>query len=85
MEGEPMEGKKVDLDRIRVPTRVIVHRSELAAAALAELVQRGELASERGVTCELEAGGVVVARGRIVRRRGGYYFKVLETTEEAHP
>jgi hypothetical protein len=78
-----MQGKKLNLDRISVPTRIIVHRSELSTAALAEAIQKGEFAPETGATCELEAGGEIIARGKIVRRRGEFHFRVLETAKEA--
>lgn len=77
-----MEKQKSLLDRILLPTRIIVNRIELTTAALADVVQKGELAPAGGDTCELEAGGQVLARGKIVRRRGKYFFKVLETAEE---
>jgi hypothetical protein len=70
------------LEHIALPTRIIVQRIDLSVTTLAEIVQRGELALEGGETCELEAGGQVLARGKIVRRRGEHYFKVLETGEE---
>jgi len=69
-------------DRLTLPTRIIVNRSTLTAAGLAAAMQKGEYAPENGQTCELAAGGQVLARGRIVRRGGMYYFKVLETAEE---
>jgi hypothetical protein len=76
-----MEKTKGILDRVKLPTRVIVHRSAMSAATLAAVVQKGELAPGDGRACELEAGGQVLARGRIVRRRGEWYFKVTETAE----
>jgi hypothetical protein len=69
-------------DRIRLPTRIIVHRFALSANDLADVVQKGELAPAGEAVCALEAGGQVLARGRIVRRRGTYWFKVTETAEE---
>jgi hypothetical protein len=78
-----MEKKPRSLyDRITLPTRIIVNRSALTPAALSDAVRMGEYAPPRGDTCELEAGGQVLARGRIVRRGGEYYFKVRETAEE---
>jgi len=76
-----MEGKRPNLDRISVPTRIIVHRSELSTAALGEIIQKGEYVPSGGDVCELEAGGQVIARGRIVRRRGESCFKVMETAK----
>jgi hypothetical protein len=72
-----MDRQKSMFDRITLPTRIIVNRIELSATALADIVQKGELAPAGGDTCELEAGGQVLARGKIVKRRGSYFFKVL--------
>lgn len=80
-----MEGKKPDLDRIPVATRVIVHRSEISTAALGEIIRKGEFTPSDGEVCELESGGKVIARGRIVRRRGESCFKVMETAKEEKP
>jgi len=73
------------LERIALPSRIIVQRTSISTAVLAEIVQKGVLAPAGGETCDLEAGGQVLARGRIVRRRGEYYFKVLETGKEKSP
>ncbi len=78
-----MDSGKQVLERIRIPTRVIVHRLELTPEALAEIVRTGTFTPVDGAVCELEAGAKVIARGRIVRRRGGFVFKVRETAEEA--
>ena len=78
-----MEKDKGIFDRVKLPTRVIVHRMEQSARDLADVVKTGELVPRGGGTCELEAGGQVLARGTIVRHRGRYWFKVLETAEEA--
>jgi hypothetical protein len=76
--------KKTDtlFDRIHLPTRVIVHRFELGAGDLSAMIEKGELSPKGSDMCELEAGGQIVARGRIVRRMGRYVFKVLETGKE---
>ena len=91
MESEEVPMKKLGIqDRVVLPTRIIVHRFELTAAALGEVLQSGELTPETGPgagpVCELEAGGSgpgapgqVLARGRIVKKRGTYWFKVTET------
>ena len=73
---------KTLFDRVTLPTRLIVHRAELTAADLAAIVQRGEYAPVEGAVCELEAGGQILARGRMVRRRGEWFFKVLATAEK---
>ncbi len=77
-----MEKQKGMLERVLLPTRIVVHRLELTTEALAEAIRSGELVPASEGSCELESGGQVLARGRIVRRRGEYYFKVLGTGEE---
>jgi len=73
---------KTLLDRLTLPPRVIVHRAQMSAAALARVVQEGEYSPGDGETCELAAGGQILARGRIVRRRGRWYFVVQVTAEK---
>jgi len=78
-----MDSGKQVLERVRIPTRIIVHRLALTPGALADIVRTGTFTPADGAVCELEAGGKIVARGRIVRRRGGFFFKVSEVAEEA--
>ncbi len=78
-----MESGKQVLERIRIPTRVIVRRLELTPGALADIVRTGTFTPADGAVCELEAGGKTIARGKIVRRRGAHWFKVREIAEEA--
>jgi hypothetical protein len=78
-----MENGKQVLERIRIPTRIIVHRLELTPEALADVVRTRTFVPADGAVCELEAGGKIIARGRIVRRRGAFTFKVQEMAEEA--
>ncbi|HSV91454.1 MAG TPA: hypothetical protein VLH81_00200 [Desulfobacterales bacterium] len=78
-----MDSGKQVLDRVRIPTRIIVNRLALTPGALADIVRTGTFTPAGGAVCELEAGGKIIAWGRIVRRRGGYFFKVREVAEEA--
>ena len=77
-----MEKQGSILDTVKFPTRIIIQRISLTPAGLGALAQDGELTAAGDVACELEAGGQVIARGKIVRRRGGYFFKVRETGKE---
>jgi len=70
------------LDRVILPTRIIVNRVELTPTALAQVLQSGEISPGGSPVCELEAGGQVLARGRVVKRRGTYWFEVTECAEE---
>ena len=70
---------------VKMPTRVVIHRGRLTPAEVAAVGSEGvygPLPEEERI-CQLEVGGEVLARGRIVRRRGRCYFKVLETGGEA--
>jgi hypothetical protein len=78
-----MDSGKQVLERVRIPTRIIVHRLARTPEALADIVRTGTFAPADGAVCELEAGGKIIARGRIVRRRGGFFFNVREVAEEA--
>ena len=82
-----MEGVKRFLEtsplaaRVKLPTRIIVHRGGNSPEALAGVIRAGTYAPAGGDTCELEAGGIILARGKIVKRRGEFYFKVIEKGE----
>ena len=77
-----MEKQASNLERIPLPTRIVVNRMNLTAEDLARLLRAGELTADGDPGCELEVGGQIVARGRMVRRRGGWYFKVLRMKGE---
>ena len=74
LEGSPFAG------RIGLDTRVVIHEEEMDGTRLAELVREGtlEIPEMESTRCTLRAGGEILASGRIVRRRGGFYFKVEE-------
>jgi hypothetical protein len=69
-------------ERIKVPTRVVVHRSTIGPGRLARILKDLSFSPEGGETCELESGGKILARGKIVRKGGKAFFKVLETEED---
>ena len=66
--------------KIKLPTRIVVQRTRLSPGELLDIRERGEYGPvpRDGRICELETGGEVIASGKIVRRRGRYWFKVLE-------
>ena len=69
---------------VKLPARVIVHRTRLTPAEIAQL-QSGESSDKiplNPTTCELVVGDEIIASGRIVRRRGMHYFRVSETEED---
>ena len=77
-----MEKQNGILGRITLPTRIIVQRMRLSAEDLAGSAREDALRPAGAETCELEAGGQVIAQGKIVRKRGEFFFKVLRTAKE---
>ena len=73
-----MEADPVFFGRLALPSRAVVHRCRLDADALAAAASKGCFVPGPGETCELEVGGQVVARGRIIRKGGRRFFKVIE-------
>jgi hypothetical protein len=68
--------------RVTLPTRIILRRFDLGPEEVGSIVESGRLKSgDAGRTCELEIGGQRVAGGRIVKRRGEFFFKVREMGE----
>jgi hypothetical protein len=75
-------------EKVALPTQVILNRLSMSPGEAASVIDGGSFSPsglalrEKGEeTCELEAGGQCIARGRIVHRRGGIYFKVIEMGE----
>ena len=67
-------------ERVRLPARVVVQRTKFTPRELAKIRDQGSYGpvADDETVCELEAGGQVLARGRIVRRRGQWYFQIKE-------
>ena len=69
--------------RITLPVLVVLDRTTLTPEDASRIATDGTLPpAERG-TCELEIGGQCVARGRVVRRGGKWFFKVTEMNDPA--
>ena len=64
--------------RVSLPTQIIVHELKLSYMAVKGIMESAAFAPANGKVCDLEIGGRRIARGRIVRRRGEYFFKVRE-------
>jgi len=63
--------------QVRVGAEVIVHRRMVSGADLESIGSEGLVLSPAAEgECELEINGLAVAVGKIVKRRGGYFFKV---------
>jgi hypothetical protein len=64
--------------QVTLPTTVIVHRQKLSPSAVGGIIEQAAYTPSGDDVCELEVGGKLIARGRIVRRRGAGWFKVIE-------
>jgi len=75
--------------KVSLPSGLVLRRLSLSPEDVESIVESGDFSpagSPKGSpigdeVCELEAGGQLIARGRIVRRRGKAYFKVVEMGE----
>ena len=66
--------------KVKLSPEVVVQRLLLTPGEILEIRRAGRYGPvpEKERICELEVGGQVLARGKIVRRRGEYYFKILD-------
>ena len=62
--------------------RVVVHSMSLTLKELSTFLSQkvSSIGGRRGLY-DLEVGGQMIARGRIVKKRDGYYFKVTKTLQ----
>jgi hypothetical protein len=69
---------------IRVPVTAVLERPELSAREIIEIRKQGEYGpvEVEGRLCDIEAGGQVIARGKVVRRRGGHFLKIVQVAPE---
>ena len=80
-----LDEQAVPVEKVKLDTRIVLHRTGLSPEDMAVIRQSkeyGPIPREQEV-CELEVGGQVIARGRIIRKKGAWYFKVRETAEKA--
>ncbi len=71
-------------ERVKLAGRVIVQRTLLSPQDLLSIREKqsyGPVPKQEEI-CELEVGSHVIARGKIVRKRGDFYFKVMEIREK---
>jgi hypothetical protein len=76
-------------DRASLPTRIVLRELTLGSSAVRRMLESRSFTPVGGKVCELEVGGRRIAQGRIVRRRGSYFFKtasvVSAATKKANP
>ncbi len=71
-------------ESVHVEGNVILHRMKLNTDDLADILKNGEYITERNKSkkYELEINGLTVAVGRIVNKRGEFFFKVTDISRE---
>ena len=66
--------------KINLPGEIIIHRAAYSPVEIAALKKKGVYgpipAGE--LVCDLAVNGEVIGRGKIVKKAGDYYFKVIE-------
>ncbi len=69
--------------RIALSSAVVVARTEMSPRDVAAVRKAGTFGPvpPREELCELVVGGQCVAEGKIVRRKGAYYFKAIRLAE----
>jgi flagellar motor switch/type III secretory pathway protein FliN len=67
-------------ERVQVTPRVILRRTEMKAADLRAQLEGGAISLEQlgEEVCDLEVGGQVLARGRLVREQGKCWLRLTE-------
>jgi hypothetical protein len=70
--------------KVKLPGNIVIHRASYSPGDIAGILAAGRYgpipAGEE--VCELEVNGIVIARGKIVQKRGEFFFKVSERHKE---
>ena len=65
------------VDRVSVPTHIVLHRSNSTPRGLADIRATGSFEpGPDGAVCELMAGGACIASGKLVKRRGQWCLQI---------
>ncbi len=67
-------------EKVKLKSRIIIQRTSLTpqeVLTIRENQKYGPIPKQEKF-CELEVGGQVLASGKIIKKKGEYYFKVLE-------
>jgi len=67
-------------EEVQLNANVILHRAKLSTDELGDIRRKGEifLENNKSEDYELEVNGLTIAYGRIVKKKGEYYFKISE-------
>ena len=69
--------------KVKVKGKIILQRMKLTANDIIKMKQNKSYGAipKKEQICELEIGNQVLAKGKIVRKKGEYYFKVTHINE----
>jgi hypothetical protein len=70
--------------RVKLPAHIVIHRALYSPGEIIELKKKGRydpIPGEEEI-CELEVNQEVIARGKIVKKKGKYFFKVTDIVKE---
>jgi len=70
--------------KIKLPGKAIIHRTQMSASDIHEYAKGNSIGPipKNKEICELEIGGEFIASGKIVVKRGEYFFKVNTVFDE---
>jgi hypothetical protein len=64
---------------VELPSALILGKERLSPAEAESIEGSGTYSAPASREVELEAGGRIIAAGKVVKRRGAYYLKVTKT------
>ena len=64
--------------KVKLSAKVVLYRTQLSAKELIDIKRKGEFGPVDKELCELVSGSQVIAKGKIINKKGEYYFKVKE-------
>jgi hypothetical protein len=68
--------------KVPVVPQIVVYRDQLSANQLSSVKKSGTYTIEKVPNVyEMEAGGVVLARGKVIRKKDNLFFKVTEVLD----
>jgi len=70
-------------EKVKLDGKVILQRTKLSPLDIYNIQQKKQYGPipKKEQICELEIGGQILASGKIVKKKGEYYFKVLKVLE----
>ena len=65
--------------KVKLESRVVIYRTRLSHNQICDIHRRGDmgLINSREMVCELVIAGKVLARGKVIKWGGDYFFKII--------